>query len=125
MENDKHPTSANGKICYIEIPAIDINSSAFFYKEVFGWKTRKRGDGHIAFDDTVNGVSGTWVTGRRAAKEAGMLTYIMVDNIAATIDTIIAHGGKIVQAVGMDAPEMTARFSDPAGNIFGLYQQPG
>jgi hypothetical protein len=24
----------------------------------------------------------------------------------------------------MDAPEITARFSDPAGNVLGLYQQP-
>jgi len=31
------PTLANGKICYIEIPAIDIARSADFYKSVFGW----------------------------------------------------------------------------------------
>jgi predicted enzyme related to lactoylglutathione lyase len=59
MENDKHPTVANGKICYVEMPAIDVDRSAFFYKEVFGWNTRRRGDGNIAFDDTVGGVSGT------------------------------------------------------------------
>ena len=48
----------------------------------------------------------------------------MVDSVAATIDAVIANGGKIVQPLGVDAPEITARFSDPAGNIFGLYQQP-
>ena len=124
MTNEKHPTLSNGKICYIEIPAIDINRAASFYKEVFGWQIRKRGDGHLAFDDTVGEVSGTWVVGRRAASEPGLLIYIMVDNIAKTIDAVIANGGKIVQPIGMDAPEITARFSDPAGNIFGLYQQP-
>ncbi len=35
-----------------------------------------------------------------------------------------ANGGKIVQPIGMDSPEITARFSDPAGNVLGLYQQP-
>ena len=115
---------ANGKICYIEIPAIDINSSVSFYKEVFGWQTRQRGDGHIAFDDTTGQVSGTWVTGRSASTEPGLLIYIMVDSVAATIDIVIANGGKIVQPIGMDAPEITARFSDPAGNIIGLYQEP-
>ena len=124
MENKKHPTYANGKICYIEIPAIDIDISVTFYKKVFGWQIRKRGDGHLAFDDTVGEVSGTWVVGRRAASEPGLLIYIMVDNIAKTVDAVIANGGKIVQPIGMDAPEITARFSDPAGNIFGLYQQP-
>ena len=124
MEN-KHPTLGNGKVCYIEIPAIDINASATFYKEVFGWQTRKRGDGSLAFDDAVGQVSGTWVLGRPAAIEPGLLIYIMVDSVMTTIDAINANGGKIVQAIGGDAPEITARFSDPAGNILGLYQEPG
>jgi predicted enzyme related to lactoylglutathione lyase len=118
------PTLGNGKICYVEIPAIDVNASASFYKEVFGWQTRQRGNGSTAFDDTVGQVSGTWVVGRRAATEPGLLIYIMVDSVAATIDTIIANGGRIVQPIGMDAPEVTARFSDPAGNVLGLYQEP-
>ncbi|HEV7796830.1 MAG TPA: VOC family protein [Pyrinomonadaceae bacterium] len=124
MENNNQPTLANGKICYLEMPAIDINTSASFYKEVFGWQVRQRGDGSTAFDDAVGQVSGTWVPGRRAATEPGLLIYIMVDSVADTIETIVANGGKIVQPIGMDAPEITARFSDPAGNIIGLYQQP-
>jgi len=124
MENSKHPTYGNGKVCYIEMPAIDADRSAAFYKAVFGWQIRQRGDGHLAFDDTVNEVSGTWVAGRRAATEPGLLIYIMVDSVAATIAAVVANGGKIVQPIGMDAPEITARFSDPAGNVIGLYQQP-
>jgi len=115
--------TANGKICYIEIPAIDIPRSADFYTKVFGWTTRTRGDGHLAFDDGVE-VSGSWVTGRPPSPQPGLLIYIMVDDIAATIDLITANGGEITQPVGADAPEITARFRDPAGNVFGLYQQP-
>ena len=44
------PTFANGKISYIEMPAADIARSADFYKKVFGWAIRKRGDGSTAFD---------------------------------------------------------------------------
>jgi predicted enzyme related to lactoylglutathione lyase len=124
MENNQHPTLGNGKVCYIEIPAIDIERSSSFYKEVFGWLIRQRGDGSIAFDDAVGEVSGTWVTGRPSSTEPGLLIYIMVNSVAATINAVIANGGKIVQPIGMDAPEITARFSDPAGNIIGLYQQP-
>ena len=124
MENIKHPTLANGKICYIEIPAIDIAASSSFYQEVFGWQIRQRGDGSIAFDDAVGEVSGSWVLGRSAATEPGLLIYIMVDSVATTIDTVIAKGGRIVQPIGMDAPEVTARFSDLAGNVIGLYQEP-
>jgi len=123
MKNDQPPTLGNGKICYLQIPAADINQSAAFYTAVFGWKVRKRDDGSLAFDDGVGQVSGTWVTGRKPAAEPGLLVYIMVDSITAAVEAVIAHGGKIVQPIGMDAPEFTARFTDPAGNVFGLYQQ--
>jgi predicted enzyme related to lactoylglutathione lyase len=118
------PTFANGKICYIEIPATDIARSAEFYRRSFGWDIRKRGDGSTAFDDTTGQVSGAWVLGRPPAGAPGLLVYVMVDSVAATVEAIVANGGEIVQSIGVDAPEITARFRDPAGNVIGLYQQP-
>jgi len=120
----KEPTLGNGKICYVEIPATDVARSSAFYQKVFGWNVRKRGDGKLAFDDGVGEVSGTWVTGRKPMTEVGLLIYIMVDDAAATIESVKANGGKIVQAIGADHPEMTARFMDPGGNILGIYQEP-
>jgi len=118
------PTLGNGKICYIEMPALDTQRSADFYANVFGWTIRRRGDGSTAFDDGVGEVSGTWVNGRPPASQPGLLLYIMVDSVEATIESVRAHGGEIVQPVGVDAPEITARFRDPGGNIIGLYQEP-
>ncbi|MDQ3319635.1 MAG: VOC family protein [Actinomycetota bacterium] len=119
------PTLTHGKVCYIELPATDIERSAAFYADVFGWRIRQRGDGHTAFDDTTGEVSGTWVTGRPPSREPGLLVYIMGDDAVAMVERVIAHGGEIVQPIGADAPEVTARFRDPAGNVVGLYQQPG
>ncbi len=118
------PTLANGKICYIEMPATDIARSAESYKGVFGWNVRKRGDGSTAFDDTTGQVSGAWVLGRPPSGKPGLLFYIMVDSVAAAVDAVVAHGGEIVQPIGADAPEITARFRDPGGNVIGLYQNP-
>jgi predicted enzyme related to lactoylglutathione lyase len=118
------PTLVNGKICYIEMPSTDIARSSNFYKQVFGWNIRKRGDGSTAFDDTTGQVSGAWVLGRPTSARPGLLFYIMVDSVAATLDAIVANGGEIVQPIGADAPEITARFGDPAGNVIGLYQHP-
>jgi predicted enzyme related to lactoylglutathione lyase len=118
------PTLANGKICYLEMPATDIARSSDFYQRVFGWNVRKRGDGSTAFDDTTGEVSGSWVLGRAPQTQPGLLFYIMVDSVAATIGVIVANGGEIVQPIGADAPEITARFRDPAGNVIGLYQHP-
>ena len=124
MSENIQPTLGNGKICYIEIPASDIDASVAFYREVFGWNVRSRGDGSRAFDDGVGQVSGAWRLDRRPMTDVGLLIYVMVDSVAETIDKVIAAGGKIVQPIGGDAPEITARFADPAGNILGLYQQP-
>lgn len=117
-------TSVNGKICYLEIPAADIPASVAFYTLVFGWSIRQRSDGSTAFDDTTGQVSGSWVTGRPPASAPGLLVYIMVDDITATLHAVLANGGSIAQQLGADAPELTARFSDPAGNLLGLYQEP-
>ena len=116
---------ANGKICYLEIPATDIARSAAFYEAVCGWTLRKRADGRIAFDDGVGEVSGTWVTGRPPSPQPGVLIYVMVSDVASTLEAVVAHGGQIVQPIGADAPEITARFRDPAGNVLGLYQERG
>jgi len=117
-------TRTNGKICYVEVPATDITKSADFYDKVFGWRIRQRGDGRVAFDDSTGEVSGTWVLGRPATANPGLLFYIMVDDVASTCDVVVANGGEIVQPIGGDAPEVTARFRDPAGNVIGLYQEP-
>src|SRR5438132_11328784 len=118
------PTVTNGKICYIEIPAVDIRRSADFYSRVFGWRLRQRGDGQTAFDDTTGEVSGAWVTGRPASANPGLLLYIMVDDAAATVGAVTAQGCEIVQSSGADAPEITARFRDPAGNSNRPYPAP-
>jgi len=124
MENTNQPDFGNGKICYLEIPSVNIDESAAFYHSIFGWKTRTDNQGNIAFDDGVGQVSGMWIKGREPSDEIGLLVYIMVDDVAKKLDAVITQGGRMVQPIGMDAPEVTARFSDPSGNILGLYSQP-
>jgi len=65
------PTSTNGKICYLEMPATDVARWADFYKRVFGWNVRKRGDGSTAFDDTTGEVSDAWALGRPPGARLG------------------------------------------------------
>ena len=118
------PQSHNGKICYIEMPATDIQRSADFFSSVFGWKVRTRGNGSTAFDDTTGAVSGTWILGRPAAAQPGFMIYIMCDSVEESMAKVVAAGCEIVQPIGGDAPEITTRFRDPGGNILGLYQEP-
>ena len=64
-----------------------------------------------------------WVLGLLPLAEPGVVISIMVDSVATTLDAIVADGGEIVRPIGMDPPEITAWFRDPAGNVFGLYQE--
>jgi predicted enzyme related to lactoylglutathione lyase len=118
---EKNP---HGKICYIEMPATDVRKSSEFYDKVFGWKSRRRGDGSTAFDDSTGSVSGAWVVGRPPASTPGLLFYIWCDSVAETVKAVAAQGCEIVQLIGVDAPEITARFRDPGGNIVGHYPSP-
>ena len=105
----KPPNYRTGKICYIEIPATDVEQSAEFYRRAFGWQTRQRGDGSTAFDDTVNEVSGTWVVGRQVAAEPGLMVYIMVANAADAVKAVASAGGEIVHHVDPHALEADLR----------------
>jgi uncharacterized glyoxalase superfamily protein PhnB len=125
MNASDPPTLATGKICYIEIPATDVERSAEFYRRAFGWRTRRRGDGEIAFDDAVNEVSGAWVLGRPPSPQPGLMIHIMVADALAAVEAVLSAGGEIVQDVDPAADETLARFRDPAGNVLGIYQQPG
>ena len=120
----KQPDYANGKICYIIIPAEDAEASAGFYKKCFDWSIRRRTNGEVSFDDTVGQVSGMWMTGLKPNKDSDMRIYIMVDDIAKTVDTIKANGGTIIKDFDPNAREVIADFADPVGNVFGLYQEP-
>lgn len=104
---------------------IDVNQSAAFYSTVFNWNIRQRDDGTMSFDDSVTEVSGTWVTGLKPSTDEGIMIFIMVANAEKTILSIAENGGTITRQIGYDFPEVTALFSDPAGNILGIYQQPG
>ena len=62
--------------------------------------------------------------GRPPGATVGLLFCIFVDSVAASLDTVVANGGEIVQPIRADAPEINARFRDPGGNIIGFYRHP-
>jgi uncharacterized glyoxalase superfamily protein PhnB len=117
------PTLASGKICYLEIPAADVERSSRFYGDAFGWELRTRGDGAIAFDDAIKEVSGTWRTGRPPSAEPGIMVHIMVADLDAALAAVRAAGGEVVNA-DAERDERVAHVRDPAGNVIGVYQDP-
>jgi uncharacterized protein len=119
------PTLRTGKLCYLEIPALDVHESATFYERVFDWNIRFRDTDRPSFDDTTGEVSGAWVLDRTPDSNPGILSYVMVADAAAAVETVTAAGGRIVLPAGEYGGEVLATFLDPAGNLLGIYQQPG
>ena len=115
----------HGKICYFEIPANRAEDAADFYSNIFGWQVGPRGDGNLAFDDG-SGMTGTWVKEADRTPDERMRVYIMVDSIVDTMPRIVAAGGKVLTPRTAIAPGLGAfaAFADPAGNEFGLYEEP-
>lgn len=57
---------------------------------------RNRSDGSTSFDDTGRR---TWLLGRPLRTKPGLLLYIRVDSVPATVDAIVASGGEILQPI--------------------------
>src|SRR3954452_8212654 len=116
------PTLATGKICYLEIPAADVERSSRFYHEAFGWEPRTRGDGSVAFDDAVEQVSGAFRTDRPPSGEPGIMVHVMVADLEAALGRVRAAGGEVVNAEA-EPHERVAHVRDPAGNMIGVYEE--
>ncbi|HWE92083.1 MAG TPA: VOC family protein [Pseudonocardiaceae bacterium] len=115
----------HGRLCYVEIPAIDVEESAAFYEAVFGWKIRREVSAQPQFTDPSGQVDGTFVVERPPSYDLGVLGYLLVDDLDETLDAVRANGGEVVglrQPVGEAGAEQ-ALFRDPGGNTFGIYQE--
>ncbi len=109
-------------ISYLHIPAADPRRSAAFYHDVFGWNLRGHPD-HPSFDDGTGHVIGTWVTDLPVAGQAGVLPYIYVDDVDATLESVAEHGGEVATSPYPEGGLWVATFRDPAGNVVGVWQQ--
>jgi uncharacterized protein len=115
-----------GEIRYLQIPAADVETAAGFYASVFGWAIRNRGTDEVAFDDASGHVSGTWIRDRPPSGQAGLLVYIQVESVEATLEIVTECGGEIASAMATQgAGEAFATFRDPAGNVLGIFHEGG
>lgn len=115
------PNKPHGKIIYLLLPAVDVEASATFYREVFGWNIRETETG-VAFDDSVNDVHGRFTTQLEAAENPGFILYIMVQDAESTEPRIEEYGGVVLDPADRDSYDVLGTFRDPAGNLFGFYE---
>ncbi len=107
----------HGQVCYLQIPSLDLATSASFYEKVFGWKIERP---YPSFE--APGLIGQWVTDRPPAATGGLLAWINVERIEEALESVRASGGEVVELPSADGPRWLATIRDPAGNLIGIAQ---
>lgn len=115
---------------WIEIRTNDIGKSAAFYRAVFGWEVtdREKAEGEdVWIFDTGSEPrtqnlrrGGIWL--RPKGDALGLVVYIVVDDIETTLARIESLGGKVVHPKNPVGSGFAAYFTDPDGNLVGLYE---
>ncbi|MGN6871594.1 MAG: VOC family protein [Solirubrobacteraceae bacterium] len=106
-----------GQLCYLQIPALDVTTSALFYQRLFGWDVDPPEAGFEA-----PGLIGQWITDRPPAPDAGPVGWIHVPDVRRTLKEAQAAGATLCEGPMPDGPRLLASFSDPAGNRVGIVQ---
>ena len=109
-----------GGVSYLRIPARDVPESAAFYRTVFGWRLRGSADAP-SFSDGTGHVIGHWRTDLPVAGQAGVLPYIYVTDLDATLATAADVGASVVTPPYPEGSLRVATISDPAGNVIGIW----
>ena len=125
---------AKGTLNYIQIPSADLEASAGFFQEVFGWRINRYPSpapsesepqtGYVGFVDSSGKVGGEFVLGRQPSREPGLLPSIHVDSIDETLEAVVENGGEVVKPRTpiVEGSDWQGIFRDPAGNAFALYE---
>ena len=121
MTAREHPFG-HGRLAYVQIPALDVNASAAFYKDIFGWEVRGGSASHLSFTDSSGNVIGAFVTGRQISSDPGVIPYNYVHGLDATLAKMTAAGSKVVREPYLEGDVWVATLTDPAGNVIGIWQ---
>lgn len=102
-------------LCYWEIPSTDVAKSSAFYAKLFGWKMQPSGKDYMMF--SVKGGLGGGIQKVKKAPGQGVMVYIEVKDIPATLARVVKLGGKVLTPkteIGNDWG-FWAAFKDPGG----------
>ncbi len=110
-------------IAFVSYPVVDLNKAVEFYQKVLGIEPLFHREDWAEFK----------IEGQRFAlkketllqkEHSGSIVYFMAKPIQNYIDRIAGFGVPILEPVEIYSYGKLARFKDPEGNIFGLYEPP-
>lgn len=111
-----------GGVSYLHIPCHEPARAADFYEAVFGWTPRRDGE-EPAFADATGHVIGHFVGGEPAAEGRGILPFVYVEDVGATLRAADGHGGRVEDQPRAEGTLLVATISDPEGNLIGVWTE--
>ncbi len=108
------------RIDYVEFPAIDIDATRRFYREVFGWDFEDYGPDYTSFrDGRLTG--GFWKA--PSIQPGGVLVVIYAADLEDMEARIKAAGGRIVKPAFSFPGGRRFHFADPNGNELAVWSE--
>ena len=115
----------SGAVVHVELSSNDLAASKKFYEKIFGWKFKKEMMGEGMEYWTFKAPSGPngGMMKPMGGMPPGVMNYLLVKSVDATLKKISAGGGKIVMPK-QEIPEIGwfALFRDPGGVAMAIFQ---
>ena len=110
-------------IVHLELSATDPAAASRFYADLFGWKIEHNAEFDYYIFSGEGGPRGGFVKPDGKDHKAGdVIVYIDTDDIDATLKSVVALGGRILQPkTAIPGVAWYALFADPTGNRLGVY----
>jgi predicted enzyme related to lactoylglutathione lyase len=124
----KAPT---GAFCWIELSTTDVAAAKRFYGSLFDWTIADMpmpmSDGSAYAmaslgDKNVAGIMKQPAEAKKMGAPAHWLSYVAVDDAAATAQKVTALGGKVLVSPFEMGPGKMAVVQDPTGGVLALWQ---
>ncbi|MCF7222173.1 VOC family protein [Marilutibacter chinensis] len=116
---------ADRTINYIEFAASDLDAVKAFYSKAFDWSFTDYGPDYAAFNDGQmdGGFHRAPLSSSAAAGAALVVLY--AEDLEATLDTVVACGGRVVKPIFAFPGGRRFHFADPAGNELAVWSDRG
>ena len=115
-------------VLHFEIVCKDAGAGQGFYRDLFDWKIASDNPWNYGLVEkgSEDGIGGGIAGMNPEMSQPGVMIYVEVKDLQATLDKAESLGGKTTMPI-MEIPGMVtlAQFSDPDGNVIGIVQSAG
>ncbi len=108
-------------VVHFEIGCRDKARTTEFFAKLFDWSTQESGPATIIDTTAGSGINGH-ITALGHEPHNYVTVYVEVDDVQSYLDKATALGGKVLMPVVTLPQGQFSWFSDPDGNIIGLWK---